>query len=707
MNRDEKINILIVDDIAENLFALEAIIDQDDYQLIKAHSGEEALKYLLKYDFAAILLDVQMPGMDGFRTAQIIKARQKTKNIPILFITANHFDSEHIFTGYSLGAIDYILKPFDPFILKAKVDGFVDIYKMKQKLIQQANALAEKNKVIEYMAYHDGLTELPNRRRFNEQMNICLNKAKQNNQPFTIMYLDMDRFKNINDSLGHIIGDKVLQEVAKRLIDTVREDDFVSRTGGDEFNIILPETNREQALEVAEKIFKEINQPFYIDNYELFITISIGISVFPYDGEESLVLMKNADAALYRAKEQGRNTYKVFHSGMNIQSFRSFVLQNDLRKAIEREELEVVYQPRIDLQAGSITSAEATLRWKHRDWGTIDSAEFIPLAEEIGAMVTIDQWILKTICNQLKAWQNAGHSPIRIALRFSVQQFLQKDMIANINQMLDESGISPSMLEIEIPEKVITNNEVVLEQNIYQLKEMGISVSISNFGEGYTPLHYLKRFPIDKLKINNSFIEDISKSLSDSSPLIASVLTFVRSLDLSVMVDGVETETQLNILKEFNCQEIQGYLFSAPVLPEEFERVWLKSKHETLPCKEEIVSYLKSEKIMPISTLKTKSLNVDTENEQNEEILNAALNSIKKVYSISLREMDVFTLIVRGLSNKKISEQLFISEHTVKNHITSILQKLNVNDRLQAMAIVYQACLEEGKNLNGHRKKSI
>ena len=332
---EDNINILLVDDRPENLLTLEAIIEREDYHLMKASSGEEALKYLMKYDFAAILLDVQMPGMDGFGTAKIIKAREKTKNIPILFITANNMDTEHIFMGYSVGAIDYILKPFNPIILKAKVEGFVQMYRMKQKLIQQADALAERNRIIEYMAFHDGLTDLPNRRLFQDQLLLKLNQAKKMNQTLGIMYLDLDRFKYVNDSLGHIVGDKLLQEVAKRLSSSVREGDFVARIGGDEFNIMLPDTDRENALEVAENILESFKKPFFIDHYELFITTCIGLSIFPYDGEDSISLLKNADAALYRAKEQGKNKYKVFHSGMNILSYRTFLMQNDLRKAIE------------------------------------------------------------------------------------------------------------------------------------------------------------------------------------------------------------------------------------------------------------------------------------------------------------------------------------------------------------------------------------
>jgi diguanylate cyclase (GGDEF)-like protein/PAS domain S-box-containing protein len=839
MNSDDKINILLVDDRPENLLALEAIIECDDYNLIKAFSGEEALKYLLKNDFAAILLDVQMPGIDGFGTAKIIKSREKTKNIPILFITANNMDSAHIFTGYSIGAIDYILKPFDPIILKAKVEGFVELYKMNQKLIQQAKILAEKTKELEkanrelskttselrvsealanvisetsidsmiiidkdgfimkvnpavrkmfnydlmeilskhisllftddksqeyikgvletinnlenivgyenlkevhakrsdgtafaaelqigkryvqdkcivactirditkkkqdqemitHMAYHDGLTDLPNRRLFNDQLTLKLNQAKQTNQSLAMMYLDMDRFKYINDSLGHIIGDKVLRDIAKRLTTSVRKEDFVARIGGDEFNIILPDTNREDALEIAENVLEVFKKPFYIDNYELFITTCIGISIFPYDGEDSPVLMKHADAALYRAKEQGKNEYKVFHSGMTIQSYKTFILQNDMRKAIERGEFSLVYQPRIDIESGTIKSAEALLRWNHPSWGTISPAEFIPIAEETGQIVEIGEWVLKSACAQTKAWQEAGLSPIRIAVNFSAQQFLKKDLVETIQRILIETEVSPNMLEVEITESIILGNETNIAKALNQLREMGICISIDDFGTGYSSLNYLRRFPFNTLKIDKSFIQDLTNPSSNSTAIVATIVSLAHHLNMSVVAEGVETEEQLSILRSHNCEEIQGYLFSPPVAPKEFEAFLLKNQHQLLLNKNNNIN---NKHTVTNSELGTNIFSDKSNIDQNKEILNAALNQLKEAYTISPREMDVFKLIVNGLSNKEISDQLFISEHTVKNHITRIFQKLTVNDRLQAMAKVYQTCIKEEESL--------
>ncbi|MEH7247757.1 EAL domain-containing protein [Neobacillus niacini] len=841
MDNEGKINILLVDDRPENLLALEAIIEHEDYNLIKAHSGEEALKYLLRYDFVAILLDVQMPGIDGFGTAKIIKTREKTKNIPILFITANYMDIEHIFTDYSVGAIDYILKPINPTILKAKVDGFVDLYKLNQQLLQQADSLREKTWEVEqanlelsktsaalrvseaiatvisetsidtmividengivlkvnpavekmfnyieseimnqhlsvlfdrmskasiltilktvnnlnyllgnensyemtasrkdgssfpveiqigkrfvqdrsliaftirditkkkldqekitFMAYHDSLTNLPNRHLFNEQLTLKLHEAKQSNQPLVIMYVDIDRFKHINDSIGHLMGDRLLQEIAKRLSESVRKQDLVARVGGDEFTILLPETDRESALEIAEDIFKVFYSPFYIDNYELFITTCIGISTFPYDGEDAQVLLRNADAALYHAKKQGKNQYKVFHTGMNIQSYRTFIMQNDLRKAIARGELSLVYQPKVDIQSEVIKSAEALLRWNHPSWGTISPAEFIPLAEESGQIVEMGEWVFRSVCEQSKTWEESGYLPIPISINFSAQQFLQKNLIENIQRILTETKVSPTLIEVEINESVLLGNGEIITKTLNQLRTMGIKISIDDFGtgNGYSSLSYLNRHPLDTLKIDRTFIQKISSDSSNSKSLIAAIISLAHGLNMTVVAEGVETEEQLNFLKLHHCQEVQGYLYSPPVSSIDFEAFLTSQQKETSNRKGNI--YLETKVVKP-KVVETSSIREnDSKMDPSQQILVAALERTKNIYSISSREMDVFKLLVNGLSNKEISDDLFISEHTVKNHITRIFQKLAVSDRLQAMAKVYQVCFEEGDHL--------
>lgn len=692
MMPEPKINILIVDDRPENLFTLEAIIESDHYHLVKAHSGEEALKHLLKDDFAAILLDVQMPGMDGFDTAKIIKTREKTKNIPILFITANNMESEHIFQGYAVGAIDYILKPFDPMILKAKVDGFVEIYRMKQKLIQQAEELIEKNNVIEHMAYHDGLTGLPNRRLLQEQLMIKLNQAMKHNHSLGIMYLDLDRFKYINDSLGHSAGDRLLQEVSKRLTANVSGDDLVARMGGDEFVIMLAKTDRELALEVADKILMAFKEPFHVDKYELYLTTCIGLSIFPYDGEDATSLIKNADAALYRAKEQGKNTYNVYHSGMNIQSYRSFLMQNDMRRAIENNEFMLVYQPIVNIESGKIVKAEALLRWNHPNWGIISPMEFIPLAEETGQIISIGHWVLQQACQQLNVWKEKGLTTVPVAINFSPMQFLQKDLIANISKVLKETSILPEQLEIELTESTLITNDDSTSHSLKQLRSMGIKINLDDFGTGYSSINYLRRFPFDAIKIDKSFIQNISLNKKDAAAIIDLLTTLAKNMNMSVIFEGVETVEHLDILRKYQGEHYQGYLFSPPVTGKEFEKFIQEEQRNTKVISSEGISNENNvDRTLHVFHTQERGLR--------EEIINLAIQHIKNAYSISLRETDVFKLIIIGKSNKEISEQLFISEHTVKNHITKIFQKLNVSDRVQAIAMVYETCMNEREKL--------
>lgn len=681
----EKINILLVDDRPENLLALEAIIEREDYNLIKAFSGEEALKYLLKYEFAVILLDVQMPGIDGIETAKIIKAREKTKNIPLLFITANNMDSDHIFRGYSVGAIDYILKPVDPIVLKAKVDGFVEIYTIKKQLMKQTELLEMKNKEIEYMALHDYLTGLPNRRMFQDELTVWVNESKKRNQAIGVIVLDIDYFKYVNDSLDFNTGDRVLKEIAKRLKATVREGDFVARFGGDEFSIILPNTDREETLEIATKINVAFNEPLYIDHYELFFTASVGLSIFPYDGEDQVTLVKNAGTALFRAKEQGKNNYKVYHSGMNLQSYRTFIMQNDLRKAIERQELSLVYQPRMALANGKIKSAEALVRWEHPKWGTLSPSEFIPLAEETGQIIEIGEWVLATVCNQLNEWKKNDFSPIRIAVNFSAQHFLQKDLVDKIQRILSEHNVNPSLLEIEITESVILGNETLISKTLHQLKDMGIQVSIDDFGTGYSSLSYLRRFPIHALKIDKTFIQEISSDSPKESVLTETIISLAHNLNMSVIAEGVETDKQMAVLQRLKCEEIQGYLLSPPLIREKFEAFLLG--HDE-------IDFISEKRTTSSPNQKNLSFETFNEPETFQKEITGTIQMTKEVFGLSSRELDVFELLLTGLTNKEISEKLFISEHTVKNHITRIFQKLNVTDRVQAIALVYQTSFE-------------
>jgi len=685
----ETVNILLVDDLLSNLLALEAVIEQDRYRLHRATSGEEALKLLMKYDFAVILLDVQMPGMDGFETAKIIKAREKTREIPILFITANQMKDEHMFAGYSVGAVDYILKPVDPFILKAKVDVFVQLYEMKRKLQRQAEMLARRNEelqqayqTIRRMAYSDWLTRVPNRRSFRERIHEVCAEARRNNQPFALLHVDLDRFKHVNDTLGPAIGDELLVQVARRLASCLREDDFIARIGGDEFQIIMPNTGRETALEHAEQIMEAFSKPFDLDHFELYVTTSIGISVFPYDGEDVRTILKHADAALSRAKEKGKNQYRIFHSGMNMITYRSFILQNDLHRALERGELALVYQPRIDLNTGEVTSAEALLTWNHPQWGTILPSEFIPLAETSGMMSEIGEWTIREVCRQNREWTRSGLTPIRIAVRFSSHQFLERNLVGKIRQIVLEHGLSPNLLEISVAETSVASDEEYIARTMGQFKQAGMALSLDEYGSGSCPIRYLWKFPVDSLVIDRFFVKNVPSN-ADNLSLLKAIVDLAHSRNISVIAKGIETEEQLAVLRELGCEEFQGFLFCPPLSPEDFADFLRKCRDNDM--------LLVRHKPPAFSFGSTQPPPVSPSPQS----LQAALRQTKEAHSISRREFEVFELMIAGYSNKEISQKLYISEHTVKNHITRILQKLNVADRIQAMAKVYQACITE------------
>lgn len=687
---NEKISILLVDDRPENLLTLEAILDNDHYHLIKVQSGEDALKYLLKHDVALILLDIQMPGMDGFTTAKIIKAREKTKHVPILFITANYLDSEHVFMGYSVGAIDYILKPFDPIILASKVERFVEIYKLKRQLENQTNALIEKNNVIQYLANHDSLTDLPNRRYFYELLSSQVHEAKLRNEPFSVMLLDVDRFKYVNDSLGHIIGDKLLLEVSKRLTSSIRDEDFVARVGGDEFYIILPNSSREQSISQAENILDSFKKPFLLDHYEFYITSCIGLAVFPYDAEDSNSLIQKADAALNRAKEQGKNKYNVFHSGMNIQSYRSFLLQNDLRKAIENNELFLVYQPKVNIHSGKITSAEALLRWKHPVWGLIPPNEFIPLAEEIGFIFELDNWVFINVCKQIKDWNEILSEPIRIAVNLSPRHFIEKNFIQNLLIVINEYQIETKHLEFEITENALLENEESVKQTLKQIKDLGIHLSLDDYGTGYSSIIYLRHFPFDSIKIDQSYIIDLPNNKNNSKEIVESTINLANKINISIVAEGVETTEQLEILRALQCDEVQGYIYSPPISPEDFVKYVTNDEGRMLDNDS-------NQKPLLLKQNMEKNQN---DNQINSNVLQKAIHQLKTLYSLSTRELDVLELIVDGLTNREISERLFISEHTVKNHITNILHKLDASDRVQVISRVYESMYKSMESLS-------
>ncbi|WP_063868276.1 bifunctional diguanylate cyclase/phosphodiesterase [Paenibacillus sp. Soil766] len=424
---------------------------------------------------------------------------------------------------------------------------------------------------INRMVYRDPLTGLPNRLLLNDRLDLALDQAYENQQSMGIMFIDLDRFKFINDTLGHAMGDKLLIEVAKRFEACIGKGDTVSRQGGDEFIILWAHTTADEMIKNANKIVRIFSQSFTILEHELFVTPSIGISLYPSDGGDIETLIKNADTAMYRVKEQGKNNFQFYTPEMNEAVTKKMQLEIGLRKALERNEFKVFYQPQIDVNTGKITGAEALIRWQHPEWGPISPADFIPLAEETGLIIPIGEWVLNEACRQNKEWQKQGHPPFRIAVNISSRQFKQNNLIDIVSKALDESGLEHKYLELELTESIIQDSKYAIE-TMHKLKAMGIFLSIDDFGTGYSSLNYLKLFPIDSLKIDQSFTRNMFEDAKDAA-LVHTIISMAHNLDLKVIAEGVETKEQLQFLLQKECNEAQGYLISRPLPAQELTSI--------------------------------------------------------------------------------------------------------------------------------------
>jgi diguanylate cyclase (GGDEF)-like protein len=423
---------------------------------------------------------------------------------------------------------------------------------------------------IQQLINYDTLTGLPNRSLLHDRLKLAIAQASRDHHLVGVLFLDLDRFKGINDALGHRVGDRLLKTVAKRLSACVRESDTLARLGGDEFVAILIGVNSADGITtVAKKILMLVSEPIYIDEQEIYTTGSIGIAVYPMDGDDSHTLLKHADLAMYQAKELDRNNFQFFSSEMNIKVLERMMLENSMRKALEREEFFLVYQPQVDARSGMITGMEALLRWQHPDLGLLTPDKFIYLAEETGFIIPIGEWVLRDACRQNKAWQLLGLPAVRVAVNLSAKQFGQYHLDEMISSALMETGLEPEWLELEITESAIMKNA---EQNagiLRKLKDMGVSLAIDDFGTGYSSLSYLKHFPISRLKIDRSFVRDITTNPDDAA-IAEIIIAMAQTLKLSVIAEGVETRAQMELLSFNNCIEMQGYLFSRPVPAEQF-----------------------------------------------------------------------------------------------------------------------------------------
>ncbi len=435
--------------------------------------------------------------------------------------------------------------------------------------VRDMTARREAEETIRRLASRDPLTGLPNRLLFDDRLTQTVERARRNPQEFAVMLLDLDRFKLVNESLGMAKGDQLLREVARRLVTVLRRSDTVARLGGDEFLVLLPGCRgAENAAKVAQKVLDVMRQPFAIDGQELTATASAGIALFPHDGGDAETLMRNADTALYRTKEQGRNSYQFYTTDMNARAFERLVLETQLRRALERGELMLHYQPLVSARTGEITGVEALVRWFHPELGRVPPGEFIPIAEETGLILPIGQWVMTEACRQVREWQRAGFPELRIAVNLSSRQFKQRNLVDIIRRVLQATQMPSNLLELELTESAIMEDVDESVSRLQAIHDLGVQFAVDDFGTGYSSLAYLKRFPIRWLKIDRSFVKDVTTDANDAA-IAQAIVALAERMRISVIAEGVETREQLAMIRQFGCDELQGFLFSGPLPPDE------------------------------------------------------------------------------------------------------------------------------------------
>jgi diguanylate cyclase len=544
--------------------------------------------------YAMAFVDMRMPpGWDGLETIERLWAIDPDVQV---VICSAHSDYDWVDVVARLDHSDKLLvvkKPFEAIEVIQSANALTrkwqnerivrrQVETLEQAVTARTEGLETANKQLRHLATHDALTGLPNRVLMDDRISQSIALADSQDQTFAVMLLDLDRFKSVNDSLGHRAGDELLKEVAQRLKGVVRDIDTVARLGGDEFVLIItPSPERDVAQQVATRIIDALQAPVRIAGVEIHTSPSIGIAFYPVDAATVESLLANADAAMYSAKERGRNNYQLFVPSMNAATYEKVRLETDLRVALEQKQFELHYQPKVNTATGVMHGAEALLRWWHPVRGAIPPAEFIPIAEECGLIGNIGAWVVREACRQARAWQVAGLPPLRVAVNLSPSQFRQGDIVAMIRDALDQAGLEPRFLEVELTETTVMTDPEESIAILERLSEMGVLVSVDDFGTGYSSMSYLRRFPIDKLKIDRGFINEVMSRPEDAS-IVRAIISLAHSLKLKVVAEGVESPEQLEFLKTLGCDQYQGFHFS-PALPASQFEALVRSKRPNEP----------------------------------------------------------------------------------------------------------------------------
>ena len=519
---------------------------------------KDAIQQLTENTFDVVLLSLQLP--DGRGLGSLNKIQGVAPRVPIIVLGGIN-DEELALYAVQAGAQDYLVKnQIERNLLIRSL-----LYSIERKRTEER---------LSHLAQYDVVTGLPNRVLFRDRLTRALAHAQRKKNIAALMFLDLDHFKSINDSLGHDVGDQLLKDVADRLKSCLREEDTIARLGGDEFTIILEEISEsENIANVAQKVIDMMSRSFSINGQEIFITTSIGIATYPDCGTDQNTLLKNADAALYDAKAQGRGVYRFYHQKMNIIATERLELLTSLRHAVDRQEFILRYQPQVDSNTGQLVGVEALLRWNHPQKGLIYPSQFVPLLEDTGLIVQVGEWALRESCKQCKAWQNAGLPAIPVSVNISARQFKQKNLVSMISEILVDTRLDPRYLQLELTESVLVDNIGATVATLRALHTIGTKLSIDDFGTGYSSLSYLKQFPIHALKIDRSFLQDVNKRTKDAAIAIA-IITLGHSMKLEVIAEGVETIEQKEFLIKQNCNIMQGHLFGYPMHAVQIEE-WL------------------------------------------------------------------------------------------------------------------------------------
>jgi len=687
VSSDKRPVVLVVDDDPTVCLLSQQTLQSAGFDVVCAGDGQEALEKFAAVSPDIVMLDVEMPGMDGFTVCRDLRSRPVGERVPVIMVTA-HDDSASVNRAIAAGAQDFVNKPipwtvlphrirnvlrarqaldelrdserrnrvllkaipdqihivngdgelveylsdapipltvgeplesFLPseaaveardYIHRALTTGEIQTYEhdlgedrgqFETRLIAQHDdtvlaivrnitdrKLAEAR--VHQLAYHDNLTGLPNRQHFSNRLRRAIRSARKTDQMLATLYIDLDRFKRINDTLGHRVGDALLKAVAKRLDHCVRNEDSVARVdspesdevrlarlGGDEFVVLIDGIDHENQVDaVAMRIRDSLLAPFKYEGHQFVVTPSIGIALYPRDGEDIDDLLMHADMAMYEVKASGRNSHRFYADKMNLRSVERLDLENELQKAISQGAFQVHYQPKIELSTSKIVGVEALLRWQHAERGWISPVQFVPIAEETGLIVELGEWVVRQACEQVRAWERKGINDVSIAINVSSRQFCRGDLLDAVLRIVWETGVRPQSLELEITESMLMRDVAETKAALLAFKEAGLRISVDDFGTGYSSLSYLKQFPLDALKIDRSFVQDLHRNRDDAA-ICAAILAMAKELELSVVAEGVELEEQLSFLRRHQCDQAQGFLFGKPLTAVEFEQMYSAS----------------------------------------------------------------------------------------------------------------------------------